>query len=170
MIGFGAKEIGDRAIRLREVIPADSPLLYRWRMDDSSRPMFRSTQPVSPEAHQAFLARYFQPGNTDRWFVIEAEGRAVGAICLYGISADRGDAEWGRLVVAPEHRGCGFGKRALALLIEHARAIGVRRLRCEVLAGNTAAESIYRRLGFEETGRDEAEGRVFRHLVLMLPR
>jgi len=129
--------------------------------------MFRSTAPVSPETHASLLSRYFSPDNGDRWFVIEAHGTPVGAIMLHEPLAG-GEAEWGRLVVSPEARGHGYGRRALALLVEHARQLGLSRLRCEVLAGNAAAETVYRDLGFRETGRDEVDGRFFRRLALEL--
>ncbi len=165
MISAGPREAGDASFRLREVRPADSGDLYLWRMDPESRLMFRSVEEVSRETHARFLARYFRPLNRDQWFVIEADGHAVGAIALYGLSSDGSEAEWGRLVVAPGSRGNGYGKRALALLVEHAREIGVRSLRCEVVAGNGAAEAIYDALGFRETGREEIEDRTFRYLV-----
>jgi len=168
MIPSGAREIGDARLRLREITPADSPNLYRWRMDPSSRMMFRSTEVVSPAVHEALLARYFAPGNTDRWFIIEAGGEPVGAIALFGPASATREAEWGRLVVAPGARGGGHGRRALALLIEYARQIGLRRLRCEVLEGNAPAEAIYRTLGFVEVGREEAGSRTFRYLALEL--
>jgi len=164
----GPREIGEADFRLREVTLADSQNLYRWRMDPSSRPMFRSTEKVPFEAHASLLARYFSPDNRDRWFVIEADGAPVGAITVHEPPAGSTEAEWGRLVVAPEARGRGYGKQALTLLIEYARRTGLSRLRCEVLAGNAAAETIYRELGFHETGREESEGRVFRYLAMEL--
>lgn len=164
MIRSGPREIGTPGLRLREVTLADSENLYRWRMDPSSRPMFRSTEIVPFEAHEKLMARYFLPENGDHWFVIEAEGRPVGAICLFAPSPDGSEAEWGRLVVAPHERGNGYARRALELLIEHARRCGLRRLRCEVVAGNAPAEAIYSELGFAEVARDEVDGRVFRYL------
>ena len=137
MIRTGPREIAAGDVRLREVTLADAPELFRWRMDAASRPMFRSTAPVPYETHLDFMARYFSPGNTDRWFVIEHEGAAVGTITLYDLDAVARDAEWGRLVIAPERRGRGHASRALALLVRHARDLGLRRLRCDVLAGNT---------------------------------
>jgi RimJ/RimL family protein N-acetyltransferase len=167
VISSGPREIGDATFRLREITRADSQNLYLWRMDERSRPMFRSTGRVSLEVHASLLSSYFSPDNDDRWFVIEAHGTPVGAIMLHGPQPG-GVAEWGRLVVAPEARGRGYGKRALALLIEHARQIGLSLLRCEVLVGNAAAEAFYGELGFRETGRDETEGRVFRYLAMEL--
>lgn len=168
MIGSGPREATDGVVRLREVAPGDAADLYRWRMDPASRPMFRGTGVVPFETHRAFLDRYFQPDNRDRWFVIEAGGEAVGAIALYDFSADGSEAEWGRFVIAPEHRGRGWGRRSLALLMDYSRGIGVRRLCCEVLAGNAAADGLYRRLGFVETGSHEHDGRRFLELAASL--
>jgi len=161
---------GAASVRLRDVTAADSEALYRWRMDPASRPTFRSTDPVSLPTHEAFLARHLVGTSGDRWFVVEALGEPVGAIALYGFSADRSEAEWGRLVIDPAKRGRGYGRRALELLVERARELGVRRLRCEVVAGNAPAERIYEALGFVETGREDVGGRLFRYLERELTR
>jgi RimJ/RimL family protein N-acetyltransferase len=168
LITSGPRACGDGEVRLREVTLADAADLYRWRMEPATRGQFRGTGEVPFAAHEAFLARYFAPENTDRWFVIEAEGTAVGAIALYDLAADGRAAEWGRFVIAPEQRGRGWGRRSLALLIDHARALGVRDLHCEVLAGNAVAAGLYARLGFRATGSYEHEGRSFTCLALRL--
>jgi hypothetical protein len=89
--------------------------------------MFLNTERVPYEA-LAWMDRYFQPENTDRWFVIEATGRPIGAIALYGFSPDTTQAEWAGSS-SRRRSGAGTG-RALALLIEHARQIGLTRLTC----------------------------------------
>lgn len=171
MIRSGPRGIAGGGIRLREVDLEDAEVLYRWRMGPDSRLQFRFTGEVPFADHQAYVQRYFQPGNDDRWFIIEegeAGGEPVGAIALYEFSPDGTTAEWGRFVIDPGHRRRGLGRRGLELLMEHAREIGVRDLRCEVLAGNAAAEGLYRRLGFAETGSYEHGGRTFRQLALRL--
>jgi RimJ/RimL family protein N-acetyltransferase len=171
MIRGGPREAGGgprEAVRLREVTPEDVALLYRWRMEPGARRMFRDTGVVPFEAHEAFLRRYFQPGNADRWFIVEALGEPVGAIALYDFSADGTEAEWGRFVLAREHRGRSWGRKSLELLIEYARSAGVRRLRCEVLADNAVAAGLYHRLGFAETGSYEQDGRRFLELSVQL--
>ena len=168
MIRSNPPGIAGGGLRLREVTPDDAAILYRWRMGPDSRLQFRFTGEVPFAEHQAYVQRYFQPGNDDRWFIIEAGGEPVGAIALYEFSSDGTAAEWGRFVIDPGHRRRGLGRRGLELLIEHARAIGVRDLRCEVLAGNAAAEGLYHRLGFAETGSYEHGGRTFRRLAVRL--
>jgi RimJ/RimL family protein N-acetyltransferase len=168
LIHSGPRSFGDGELRLREVTPADAADLYRWRMEPATRGQFRGTEEVPFAAHEAYLARYFAPGNSDRWFIIEASGEPVGAIALYDFSADGRTAEWGRFVVSPEHRGQGWGRRSLELLIAHARGLGIRDLRCEVLAGNAVAAGLYGRLGFTATVTSEHEGRSFLRLALRL--
>jgi RimJ/RimL family protein N-acetyltransferase len=168
VIHQGPRAVADGEVRLREIAPEDAEALYRWRREPATRVQFRGTAEVPYAAHQAYLARYFHPGNSDRWFVVEAAGEPVGTIALYDLAADGAEAEWGRFVLAPEHRGRGWGRRSLELLIAHARSLGVRRLRCEVLAGNAVAAGLYRRLGFVETGSYEQEGRRFLQLAMAL--
>ena len=168
MIASGPRTMSDGVVALREVTRGDAEALYAWRMDDRSRPMFRSTARVTMDVHRAFMERYFQEGNRDRWFVIESGGRGVGTITLYGFSPDGTRAEWGRLVVDPEQRGHGYGGRALALVIAHARALGVRTLHCEVLEENRVAAGLYQGAGFRPTVVEEFEGRRFQQLELTL--
>lgn len=123
--------------------------------------MFHSTEIVPYESHLSFLERYFHPASEDAWFVIETGGIPVGSIVLYDLSADGAEAEWGRFVVAPEHRRRGVGGRALRLLLAYARARGIRRLRCDVLASNASARRLYQSLGFDETGMAVHAGREF---------
>ncbi len=170
MIGTGPRVVAETGgtVCLREVGAADAEALYRWRMEPSARAMFRDTGVVPFARHRAVLADYFRPECTDRWFVVEAAGCPVGAIALYDFSHDGTEAEWGRFVIAPEHRGRGWGRRALRLLLEHARNLGVRRLRCRVAAENPAAESLYRSLGFTDDGVERIGDRRFRRLIATL--
>jgi len=170
LIHHGPRIVIDGEVRLREPTPADAADLYRWRMAPGTRDRFRSADVVPYADHQTYLACYFQADNTDQWFVVEVHGEPVGTLALYSFSADGSAAEWGRFVIAPEHRGRGWGRRSLALLMDHARAIGVCDLRCEVLAGNAEAEGLYRRLGFVETGAYEHNGRRFLQLAARLTR
>lgn len=62
---------------------------------------------------------------------------------------DAGTARIGRVLVNPEHRGEGHGRRVMELLIAEAfQWPGVRAISLGVWASNTGARALYRSLGF----------------------
>jgi RimJ/RimL family protein N-acetyltransferase len=156
------KPLTDGVVLLREIVPDDVETLYRLRMNPISRPMFRDSGAVPWESHQGMIQRYFDSPSKDCWFMIEAGGKAVGTIVLYNFSEDDGWAcEVGRFAIEPEWRRLGFGKRALTLLFEYARATGIRKLHCQVFAGNAASLSLCREFGFLPTAFHEHDDREF---------
>ena len=78
------------------------------------------------------------------------DGEAVAAC---GALRDLGDdiAELKRLYVRPGYRGSGLGRRVTQVLMDRARELEYRLLRLDTLRTLTAALSLYRSLGFEET-------------------
>lgn len=160
MITKGPREIGDGIVRLREVQREDAPQLYEWRMQPETRSMFRNTDPIPYETHVAFLERYFEPGNDDRWFMIEDADGVVGALALYEIEPD-GRAEWGRLLIDPAKRGRGYARRATALMLAYARAVGMTEVHCEILAENLSSLQVNRAAGFVDVGERSVDGRRF---------
>jgi RimJ/RimL family protein N-acetyltransferase len=170
VIQHGPRRLDDGLMALREISLEDTRDLFLWRQQERLQTLFHSTGAASYEQHEAFVARYFEPGNPDCWFVIEVEGRPAGAVALY--RSGPGDSwEAGRIVLAPELRGFkGFrhAKRAIALLMEFARAAGHAHLRCEVLEDNRVMRGIVTSLGFRETGAGERHGRPYRELTAPL--
>jgi [ribosomal protein S18]-alanine N-acetyltransferase len=69
--------------------------------------------------------------------------------------ARRVDHEWEleNLVIAPQSRRSGLGKRLLERLLTEVRATNGERVFLEVRASNTPARSLYEKMGFEQTGR-----------------
>lgn len=152
-------------VALRPVTAADAPDLFRWRNDPRSRRHFR-TDLGSYENHLSFVERHLASTGQDEWFIIEAGHEPVGTIALYNFSDDGRSAEFGRLLIDPAKRHHGYGKRALRLLIERARALRLRELTCEVLADNENALRLYNAAGFVERGSSVEDGRRYLHLRL----
>jgi ribosomal-protein-alanine N-acetyltransferase len=151
----------DGAIALREITAADITLLHGWRNDAETRPMFRDDRPLHFDSHSRFVQRYFANAPGDYWWIVEASQVPIGTISLYRFSADRRACEFGRFIIGREHRGCGYGRRALALALSLARSLGVERISCEVLSSNERALRLYGSLGFTRKGIDDAGARRF---------
>ena len=151
----------DGVINLREISANDIRLLYDWRNDPQSRPMFRDDRALDFDAHCGFLRRYFTGERGEYWWIAEVSGVPVGTICLYSFDTDRHTCEFGRFIIGREHRGAGYGRRALLLAMSVARSLGVERMVCEVLSSNESAIRLYDSLGFVEVGIDPAGPRRF---------
>jgi ribosomal protein S18 acetylase RimI-like enzyme len=85
-------------------------------------------------------------------FVVEADGTAVGRLWL----AER--QMGGRRVmyvydvsIHPQHQGRGYGRAAMRLAEDEARARGIDRIELNVFGGNHVARGLYRSLGYVET-------------------
>lgn len=161
MLARGSETITDGIISLREISRSDSKLLYTWRMDASSRTMFRDTAVAAFDFHLSVIERYLNSDSLDCWFLIEVEGGPVGTLSLYNFTEGGRVCEWGRFVIAPEARNRGYGRRALKLLMAYARSAGVKRMKCEVLATNGIALHLYCDLGFAQSGVHDHDGRNF---------
>ena len=137
----------DGTIALRPIRADDVALLFEWRNDPENRKMFRDDRPLNFNCHCRFVERRIERGE-DYWWIIEAASVPSGTISLYNFDANRRTCEFGRFIVGREHRGQGYGRRALALVVEFARSMQVERIACEVLSSNVQASGLYGSLGF----------------------
>lgn len=58
-----------------------------------------------------------------------------------------------RLLIGSDHQGKGFGRSALAAIMDHARKGGFPRMSLSVVPGNAAAIGLYESVGFQNSGR-----------------
>ena len=86
-------------------------------------------------------------------FAIEApDGEVVGHVWL----GERETRDEGRVAfvyeirIDEEQRGKGYGRAAMLLLEDEARALGLDRIDLNVFGGNEVARGLYRSLGYEE--------------------
>ncbi len=100
---------------------------------------------LQPDAHPTFL---WEDGDVVR-------AMAVGVVDAADPSLAFLFAMW----VEPSCRGRGVGKAIVEAVCDWARSEGARRIRLHVSPDNDAAERLYRRCGFELTGRSEPGAR-----------
>jgi GNAT superfamily N-acetyltransferase len=111
--------------------------------------------PFDREKARAALESFLADPSLGRAWLFKDRGAAVGYFVLtLGFSLEYGgrDAFVDELFVSPSHRGAGLGRRALDVMGEACRALGVQALHLEVEKDNPASE-IYRKWGFEDHDR-----------------
>lgn len=86
-----------------------------------------------------------------RCFVAETEDKRLTAMIVSWIVVD--ELHIATIATHPDFRRQGIGEQILTTALKDALAAGVRRAFLEVRASNEAAQSMYRKFGFEITGR-----------------
>lgn len=74
-----------------------------------------------------------------------------------------------RIAVAPDAQGRGVGAWCLRVVAARARELGVRAVRCDVLAANTRLRRLYERHGYAARGEREHSGWRFTCYEMLLP-
>lgn len=85
-----------------------------------------------------------------RCWVAELDGRVVGMIVVWLIVDE---AHIATLATHPDHRRQGIGRRLLTHALRYIRQDGARSSFLEVRESNLAAQEMYRKFGYEATGR-----------------
>lgn len=83
------------------------------------------------------------------YLVLEDQGKVVG-YCGTWIVID--EAHITNVAMLPEYRGKGLGEAIMKKLIEVAKEKGVKTMTLEVRVSNHVAQSLYRKLGFQDGG------------------
>ena len=95
----------------------------------------------------------------ERIWIVEVEkageGRVVGSAAVVKASEEEAQLRW--LLLAPEVRGLGLGRRLAEEAVEFSRSVGYPSIFLWTVRGLEAAESLYESLGFEETEEKTSE-------------
>jgi RimJ/RimL family protein N-acetyltransferase len=140
-------------VTLRPVRPADVPTLYAWRIDlatwgDQTE---EAPYPMTLEAYQR--SHEEAASGTGVSFAVEAGGELVGRCGMFGFDELARNAEVG-LGFGPDHRGKGYGREVLALLLDFGFTHrNLHRVWLQCTATNERALRAYRAAGFVEEGR-----------------
>ncbi len=115
---------------------------------------------VRETVRSALAQGWPERGGGGGWLV-ERDGEPAGCIGLTDEGDGIGRVRW--VVLLPELRGQGVGRRLLAELLAKARAAGFRRLELDTFSALTAAARMYRAAGFtvvSERERDDWGPRI----------
>ena len=145
---------GER-VTLRPVRENDLPVMYEWRIDMDT---WAATTPVAPyamtwELFKQRAQKQSEAAEENVDFAVEVGGTLVGRAGLFHFDPLTRSCETG-LVFGPGHRGKGYGREVLRLLLDFAfRHRNVHRVHLTTLSSNEAAQRCYLAAGFVEEGR-----------------
>jgi UDP-4-amino-4,6-dideoxy-N-acetyl-beta-L-altrosamine N-acetyltransferase len=144
---------GERVL-LRRMSREDAEDVVRMRAEPEVQAQLFSERPPTMDEHLRWLAEVEARGDRHEFMIVErASGRSVGTIGLSHIDRVNRRAEYGVLIGEPDARGKGFAAEASRLLLAYAfETLGLRRVYLHVLARNSDALRLYRRVGFQTEG------------------
>jgi RimJ/RimL family protein N-acetyltransferase len=127
---------------------------YRWRTDPELA-LIDATSPIRislSEFERMLRDELRHPTSWVRRYGIDTlEGQHIGNCMLYDLDTVNGEAELGIMVGEREYWGRGYGREAMAYLVEESFKISsMRRLRLHTLAWNARARSAFSKVGFRE--------------------
>ena len=144
-----------RAVSIRRAQPGDGQGIIDLINQADTQSPFMTREPgeftVTLEQEQALLSRQ---GEDHVWFLAVAGDQLVGMCNVDRVHTRarlRHRASLG-LVVLKDWWGQGIGRQLMAHAIAWAQEQGFEQLELGVIAGNDRAQSLYRSLGFVETG------------------
>lgn len=140
-------------IYLRPVKFEDSDILLKWANDAATRANSIQTHTITREEHCAWFKKKMED-DACHIYICEKEGIPIGQVRI-DMTDKTGEISY---VVAPEHRGCGYGKEIIALICTEATEFA-KNLFAEVKKENEASKKVFLANDFTCTG--EKEGLVF---------
>jgi diamine N-acetyltransferase len=146
----------NRAVSLREITRETLGAILRLQVKDNQ------TEYVAPNA-VSIAEAHFEPR---AWFrAIYADEIPVGFAMLY-IDHEKPLYYLWRYMVDGRYQGCGYGARAMNLLIDHVRTLpNAREIRLSYVPGKGSPLTFYRKQGFVDTGEIDHGELVMRKLL-----
>ncbi len=139
-------------LSLREFKPADATTVCRWFSDEASFRKWSADRlteyPITPQA----LNKYYNSNRSDDFFVLAATDgeRLVGQLIMRYSDDTRSTVRLGHIIVSPDVRGKGYGKKMLIIALDYAfKALGAKRVTLGVFSNNPAALNCYKAVGFK---------------------
>jgi [ribosomal protein S18]-alanine N-acetyltransferase len=138
---------GSDEIVLRRPTPAEASVVAGWSLSAEETLKWCSSKehPISA----ALVVSWWEPSDVEAYVAIDSADTLLGYGELW-LDPDEDEVELARLIVAPDLRGQGVGRRLVAALVDRAMATGLGAVILRVSRGNPAAVRCYRASGFRK--------------------
>jgi UDP-4-amino-4,6-dideoxy-N-acetyl-beta-L-altrosamine N-acetyltransferase len=139
-------------IELRPIVDSDSAQIRAWRNDPAISAYMYTEHDISEEEHDAWLRRLQTLDDRLGW-IIELDGKPVGAAYVTEIDRVHRNAMWAFYLADPSVRGRGVGSVVEAFVLETAfETLKLHKLSCEVMSFNENVVAMHRKFGFQDEG------------------
>jgi len=135
----GKNLMNSHKIRLRLAKQEDGPEIWRWRNDPVSRQFSFNSAPIPLEEHLNWWAASLANPKR-RTYILESEhGEGLGSLRKDETEAGEIELSW---MIAPEHRGKGYGTTLLRLGIEGEKGRCIALIKPENIASCRMVEKV----------------------------
>jgi len=142
--------------RLREALSEDMKVLWQWRNDPLTRSNSFHHESISLEEHARWFAGKLMSVATRIYLLEDDASRPLAQVRYERRAPGMADVH---ITVAPDHRGKGYGKHALAKSLSQAmQALRIQSVEAAVKEGNTASMRMFLGAGFQQTGQQLHDG------------
>ncbi len=163
----------DEVVRLAPLDSTHVDFITAVRTDWANYEYFFDFHLASREQELRWIAQVTQDASQANFVICPADEpqHPVGTISLTSIDRRSRNAEYGRIFLSPEARGCGVMQRASRILLRYGfDELNLHKIYLRVFSDNERAVRLYRSLGFEEEGRLRQQvfkDGVYRDVTLM---
>jgi len=139
-------------VELVRISLADKAPLREWRNEPAVSKWMYTNHEIGEEEHSVWFDAMLADESKVYWKIV-ADGVAVGAILLTGVSSQGSSCEWGMYLADVNARGKGVAQAACALSFRYAfNELAVDVVKCEAVAQNENAIGLYESVGYVRTG------------------
>lgn len=148
---FGPVLRGEQ-VTLRPPVEGDAAKVIEWFADMEVTRYLNLVFPPSLQQEEDFLKRIGE-SKTDVWWVIEADGRTIGATGIHGIDWINANAATGTIIGDKSCWRKGYGSEAMALRTEYAfRQLNLHKLKSGAFNENEPSKRALQKAGYREVG------------------
>ncbi len=139
-------------VTLRPPQEKEPALFVEWFADTEVTRFLGTAFPMSLQQEEDFVKRIGESKN-DVWWMIEAEGRAIGASGIHRIDWINGHAITGTVIGEKDCWRKGYGSEAMALRTEYAfRQLNLHKLKSGAFMENEPSKRALQKVGYRQVG------------------
>ncbi|HAT4122602.1 GNAT family N-acetyltransferase [Clostridium perfringens] len=140
-------------LMLRPIEIKDLKVLNKWKNDyEIFKYLGGGFQPQSINEQEKYISNLINNSGDSKRFIID-NGNAIGMVGLYSINFINRNCDLGIYIGEKSQQGKGYAKEAMNLILDFAfNNLNLKKIKLNVVDGNSKALNLYKSIGFIEVG------------------